>query len=295
MNLTESEIFEPEIYQLEITDDAIGGENGVLNLPHKQLANRTKWLKAAIDAIVGASFVAAKALKLQTPRKINGVDFDGSADIEVLATATSAATANTSFFDTDIFGFFGTASNSWRKITGANFKNTLKTYFDNLYQPIGALLFSDMPAGSVIQKVSYITGTMATGTVVLPADNSIPQNTEGTQFMALTFTPKKANSKLFVDVCAFYNSSAQAAGIVSLFRDSEANAIATGWVYIPNVNYPVSQSFQKEINANSILPTTFKVRIGCNSASTITFNGSAGSPLFGGTLASSITITEIAQ
>lgn len=81
--LVEEEVFEQGIYQLEMNDPVQGGPNGIDNLQAKQLANRTKWLKAAIDVITGASFIAAKAIKLATPRKINGVNFDGSADITI--------------------------------------------------------------------------------------------------------------------------------------------------------------------------------------------------------------------
>lgn len=50
-DLTELEQFDAAIYQLAIDDDIIGGADGVDNLPHKQLANRTAWLKQQIEAL----------------------------------------------------------------------------------------------------------------------------------------------------------------------------------------------------------------------------------------------------
>lgn len=50
--LQELEQYEAGIYQLETTDPVEGGENGIDNLPNKQLANRTKWLKAQVDALL---------------------------------------------------------------------------------------------------------------------------------------------------------------------------------------------------------------------------------------------------
>lgn len=107
--LVEEETFEPGIYQLEMTDPVQGGPNGIDNLQAKQLANRTKWLKAAIDVILGSTFVAAKALKLANARNIGGVSFDGSSNINLpgvntegnqntsgnAATATKLANART--------------------------------------------------------------------------------------------------------------------------------------------------------------------------------------------------------
>lgn len=86
--LPEEEVWEEGVYQFERTDPLQGGPNGIDNAQGKQLANRTKWLKAAVDAIIGVGFVAAKAAKLAAARKINGVDFDGSADITITANPT---------------------------------------------------------------------------------------------------------------------------------------------------------------------------------------------------------------
>lgn len=88
-NINEVETYDENIYQLEMTDDAIGGENGTMNKQAKALANRTRWLKAKIDAFLSGAvkvknaILADTATKLATPRKINGVDFDGSTDITI--------------------------------------------------------------------------------------------------------------------------------------------------------------------------------------------------------------------
>ena len=44
-NVTESASWDAGVYQLETTDPVTGGPNGVDNAPHKNLANRTLWLK----------------------------------------------------------------------------------------------------------------------------------------------------------------------------------------------------------------------------------------------------------
>lgn len=48
-NLKEQEKWEEGIYQIEENDPVLGGENGVTNKPIKQLANRTLWLKKALE------------------------------------------------------------------------------------------------------------------------------------------------------------------------------------------------------------------------------------------------------
>ncbi len=52
-NLTETAQWEAGIYQLETTDPVVGGPDGVDNLPHKALANRTQYLKQQVETVGG--------------------------------------------------------------------------------------------------------------------------------------------------------------------------------------------------------------------------------------------------
>jgi len=92
MKIAETENYELEIYQIELTDPVIGGEDGIANLQAKQLANRTNWLKAVYQKIIDGTTLIEKAVKLATARKISlgGIlsgyaNFDGSADITLAA------------------------------------------------------------------------------------------------------------------------------------------------------------------------------------------------------------------
>lgn len=50
-NLTESAVWEDGVYQLEKTDKAMAGADGVLNTPLRQLANRTAYLKGKTEEL----------------------------------------------------------------------------------------------------------------------------------------------------------------------------------------------------------------------------------------------------
>lgn len=52
--LAETILYEPLVYELEITDPVIGGPTGISNIPHEQLANRTAYLKQHVDALEAA-------------------------------------------------------------------------------------------------------------------------------------------------------------------------------------------------------------------------------------------------
>ena len=91
-NLKENIYWEEGIYQFETSDPVLGGENGIDNLPTRQLANRTQWLKEnKLDKKDKAQFAESAehastsdtAKKLAVPKKIGGVSFDGSTDINL--------------------------------------------------------------------------------------------------------------------------------------------------------------------------------------------------------------------
>jgi len=147
----------------------------------------------------------------------------------------------------------------------------------------------------VIQRVSTQTGAVATGTTAIPKDDTIPQNTEGDQYMSLAITPKNSANILKIEIVA--NVSASGAGEVitgALFQDSTANALAAQGIQAATATgiYPIV--FTHTMTAGTTSSTTFNFRAGNTTGATTTFNGASGGRFYGGVNASSITITEYA-
>lgn len=71
-NLKEQDKWEDGVYQIEENDPVLGGENGVTNRPIKQLANRTFWLKKALEL-----FGKKAAPKDLTATSVSAVQADG--------------------------------------------------------------------------------------------------------------------------------------------------------------------------------------------------------------------------
>ena len=149
--------------------------------------------------------------------------------------------------------------------------------------------------GQVLQVVNYQTGALASGTTTMPTDDTIPQNTEGTEFMTLAITPRSATSKLRIDVVLFASPSATEWVNVALFQDSTANALAATELFFTNINAAGPICFTHYMTSGTTSSTTFKVRAGMGSGGTTSFNGTSPGPTrrFGGVNASSITITEV--
>lgn len=147
-------------------------------------------------------------------------------------------------------------------------------------------------SGHVIQVQHYPFTNYDSGSVIIPLDTTIPLITEGKQFMSAVFVPKKANSRLKITVNCFLDGASSIYGICALFRDSASEALVCSSNFMSDMASHILITY---VNAVSILPTTFTVRAGTGSAGTIYFNGINGIAYFGGSLASSITIEEIAQ
>jgi hypothetical protein len=147
----------------------------------------------------------------------------------------------------------------------------------------------------VVQVVNVTDGAVATGTTITPFDDTIPQNSEGTEFLSLAITPKSATNILKIDVVASgFSCSAAGVPTVALHTSAQAGALCCDQTY-SNAGGTVRQqssSFTHYMVSGSASAITFSVRIGNSSAGTITFNGSAAVRKLGGTLISSITITE---
>lgn len=142
------------------------------------------------------------------------------------------------------------------------------------------------------QVQTFQTGTVATGTTIIPTDNTIPQNTEGTEFMKLPFTPSSATSTLEIEV--IFNGSHSVGNFigVALFQDSIANALSATMTYVGTATGSISNCQKYIMTSGTTSSTTFKVRAGSGSAGTMTFNGLSGGQNYGGVMASRITIKE---
>jgi hypothetical protein len=146
--------------------------------------------------------------------------------------------------------------------------------------------------GIVEQIVSFQTGTSTTGTNTIPNDDTIPQNTEGVEYMTLDITPTDATNYLKIDVTFFASNSTVSRLVTALFQDATANALASGAIYMDSAIPIYGITFSHYMLAGATATTTFKVRAGGQSG-TLVFNGESGSGrYYGGTISSSIRIIE---
>ena len=158
----------------------------------------------------------------------------------------------------------------------------------------GTLEVARKEGGKLLQQVNTQTGAVATGTTIFPEDDTIPQNTEGDEYMTLTITPKSATSVINIEAHVFYSNTNSTRAGTGLFKDSDADALAFTSNFIDDLTSMSNmQVFYSETSGNTT-PRTYKIRCGnIQTAGTFTFNGQGGNRKFGGTVLSTIRILEI--
>lgn len=144
----------------------------------------------------------------------------------------------------------------------------------------------------LLQRVEYKTSDVATGTAAIPTDDTIPQITEGTQFLAKSFTPKSSTSILEIEVCVSCAQTSPTTLTVALF-DGGSDAIAVMPVAMA-ANYMAVVTFKCVVPSSSTATRTYTVRVGDDASAQVTINGIGGVRKFGGKLYSSIRIKEYA-
>lgn len=151
-------------------------------------------------------------------------------------------------------------------------------------------------AGSskVVQEVVASIASRVTCSTTVPLDDTIPQNTEGTEVVTVSVTPIRSDSTLEIEAVIFgYATPASSIAIGALFKDSTADAIAAATLAgaSGDVSY-FSGTLLHRQSSGSTSAQTFKLRVG-GSTGTVYVNGNNTARLFGGVGATYIKVREV--
>jgi hypothetical protein len=123
-------------------------------------------------------------------------------------------------------------------------------------------------------------------------DSTIPQNTEGDQYLSVTITPTSATNRLKIEVNVFFTANGASWVVAAVFQDSVVNALKAFAAY-QNINGGSAiPSFWFTMVAGTTSATTFKLRCGPDVTRAIYFNGSSSAGFFGGVMGSGLKVTE---
>ncbi len=148
--------------------------------------------------------------------------------------------------------------------------------------------------GQTVQVKRSASGLVATGTTTIPTDDTIPQSTEGDQYLSRTITPTSAANPIAIASTGTFATSAAGNNnlAMALFQDSIANALKSSRTNAAQ-NTNAWLGISALVLAGKTDEITYKMRAGIGGVGTTTFNGQAALQSFGGTLDSFIECTEL--
>lgn len=248
-----------------------------------QTATPVRFNQALNDAVLAAAAISGKDANTNPALDSLLLLWD-SADsalkkltlANLLAAGVHSSAEKTALVAADEFLIWDSAASAAKRVTEAN-------------------LFA---VGSILQSVSAeITDYSTTYSAIIPIDDSVPQISEGSQILSVSITPKYASSKIR---CRFVTACASGSGAVyisaALFRNSDANAIASNAVGTPATNWPTMLALEKDDSPATTSATTYTIRIGPQSGGyNMKINGAGNTRVHGGAARAVLVVEEIKQ
>ena len=152
-------------------------------------------------------------------------------------------------------------------------------------------------AGTIVGRAYSEYTTYATLTASVPLDDTIPQNTEGTEILTASITPKSTTNRVRarVVVRGLIQDSANRQGAVCLFRNADADAIAatSANLYAGGAQIAQTVVLEFEDSPASTSAQTYAVRVGPSGGGTMYVNGNSGGRIFGGSMRATLVLEEI--
>lgn len=147
----------------------------------------------------------------------------------------------------------------------------------------------------IVQVLSASNSGVLDGSLSIPYDDTIPQQTEGLEVETLLLTPTAVGNLLIITCQSNISSDGTTSivGSMALFNDSTANALAS----VSEIMSDTSATLPSQLNlrhiftATDTIPTTFKIRVGPTSGD-FTVNGANGVRRMGGVYFTRIDIME---
>lgn len=135
--------------------------------------------------------------------------------------------------------------------------------------------------------------TVVTCNTTIPFDDTIPQNTEGTEVITVSITPTSGSNRLVIEFsCVGCHNGAGAYNVAALFVDTTSDAIATTANYSTHGGF-LPLNLRHELSAGSTSARTYKVRVGPNGGVYYVNGDSSANREYGGVLSARLRVTEI--
>lgn len=162
----------------------------------------------------------------------------------------------------------------------------------------GAITASKVASGvgvKLLQVVRSTTSSVITCSTLIPWDNTIPQNNEGTEVLTASISPLSSTSTLHIKFIASGNHAGSGGNSTTsaLFVDSNVNAIAANGVPNQGANWQTTVLLDHAVASGGTSSRTYKIRVGANYVTFYINGDNTGTRVFGGVSIAKLEIWEV--
>lgn len=234
----------------------------------------------------GVANATAMNITSSNPCGGNFLTFNGGTSSAVLVGSGATIVldnCNVASANTNALDGLGTILYNLIMYTGSSSTNNISTQTQRTSQPSlsGA-------SGVMVQQVRNTSTAAFSTSVAIPADGTIPQITEGGEFITQAITPLNASNILRIEINLQFDLAVNPVGTAALFVDSTANALAAFPFSTSTAGYRKTFTAIYYTVAGSTSSRTYRVRVGLTTANNVTINPN----VYGGVNMSSITVSE---
>jgi hypothetical protein len=142
-----------------------------------------------------------------------------------------------------------------------------------------------------VQSASHVRGDYLSQAVQIPQDDTIPQITEGAEYLSVVgFAPLFIGSRVRITVQFICTCPVAAMLVGALFRSGTPDALAVSALVNANVDWEVILPINYEFISASLAPFTYSFRAGTG-PNAVRMNG-RGARFFGGAYNSVLRVDE---
>lgn len=149
--------------------------------------------------------------------------------------------------------------------------------------------------GILIDIDSVVSNDIVQGVTdaIIPLDDTVPTNTEGTEFMTITVQAAEADNEFVIEHNGNYSVTTSGNLAVALYKDSGAAIAVTATKVSAGTDY-VTMSLRHVVTTGDTNSQTYAIRTGNSAAggNTITMNGATSNRIYGGVSCSTLVISE---
>lgn len=136
--------------------------------------------------------------------------------------------------------------------------------------------------GVAVNTAFFVDTTPASTSASIPSDDTVPQSTEGAEYVTHTYTPKAIGNTLHVRLSGWSSNTTGAASKFALFLDSDTNARASTWGGGGSSSITNNFVLEYVYDIDSLDPQAWSLRFGASAGTTyLLANSSLPSGFFG--------------